>query len=116
MGQRLQIEQTQQGVIAIVTSNMITHSGQQFGLATIAHQIPMFEGARKLQDLAVYPLQYYQNGDELCRKAVDRGKKLRSILPHKYVETSGFAMYEENKPFRLEVSILLNLFTHCSKN
>ena len=114
VAQKLKVERTQEGIFAFITSTMITHSGKHFGSALVAHQIPMFEGPRKLQDLAVYPLNFYRNKDQLRQKAIDRGKKLHSLLPLRYVETNGFAMYQDDqgKPFRLEVLILLHFLTH----
>ncbi|RXW14743.1 hypothetical protein EST38_g11107, partial [Candolleomyces aberdarensis] len=92
--QTFRVQQSSKGVFAVIQSHIITHDGKDFGFAVVSHQIPQFEGTRKLQDLAIYPLRYYPQETQLCIKAIARGKRFVTMLDYTYLETTGSAVYE----------------------
>lgn len=57
-------------------------------------EIDEFDGARNIQDLVVYPLQYAENEVAIRSPAISRGKKYASMKNHSYWETSGPALRE----------------------
>lgn len=57
-------------------------------------EIDEFDGARNIQDLVVYPLQYAENEVAIRSAAILRGKKYASMKDHSYWETSGPALRE----------------------
>lgn len=57
-------------------------------------EIDEFDGARNIQDLVVYPLQYAENEVAIRSAAISRGKKYASMKDHSYWETSGPALRE----------------------
>jgi hypothetical protein len=83
---------------ALIRSHMIAHDGRTFGLAIVKHKIFEFDGTRKLQDLAIYPLKYYPKEAELRSKAIARGQKFITMLGHEFFEASGPAVYEKFNP------------------
>jgi hypothetical protein len=96
--QIFEIEQSSSGVFAVIQSHIISHDGKDFGYAVVSHKIPQFEGTRKLQDLAIYPLKYYPQENHLCTQALARGKRFVTMLDHTYLETTGSAVYEVSHP------------------
>ncbi|KAJ2934083.1 hypothetical protein H1R20_g2987, partial [Candolleomyces eurysporus] len=92
--QTFRVQHSSKGVFAVIQSHIIAHDGKNFGYATVSHQIAQFEGARKLQDLAIYPLKYYPQETQLCAKAIARGKRFVTMLDYTYLETTGSAVYE----------------------
>lgn len=57
-------------------------------------EIDEFDGARKIQDLVVYPLQYAENAMTIRSEAISRGKRYAGMKDHSYWETSGPALRE----------------------
>ena len=73
-------------------------------------EIDEFEGALKIQDLVVYPLEFASNPVEIKSQVMERGRKYARMTGHMYVETCGPAMREtmndryEVKRFQFNVS------------
>jgi hypothetical protein len=57
-------------------------------------EIDEFEGALRIQDLVVYPLEFAQNPAQIRSEAIERGKKYIRMTEGSYFETSGPALRE----------------------
>lgn len=57
-------------------------------------EIDQYDGAKKIQDLVVYPLQFAPNSETIRRKLIERGRKYVQMVGHSYHETSGPALKE----------------------
>ena len=57
-------------------------------------EIDQYDGARRIQDLIVYPLEYAANPAQIRKDLVERGKKYARMIGNTYWETSGPAMRE----------------------
>ena len=57
-------------------------------------EIDQYDGARRIQDLIVYPLEYAANAAKIRKDLVERGKKYARMIGNTYWETSGPAMRE----------------------
>jgi hypothetical protein len=80
---------------------MLTHDGKTFGKAIVLFEIIQFPGTRKLQDLAVYPLDFYPNSGELKQQALTRGRKFVKMMQQEstfHEVTEGPAVYEVRNP------------------
>ncbi|CZR51157.1 related to TOB3 (member of AAA-ATPase family) [Phialocephala subalpina] len=75
------------------------HSGVRFGLARYPEKIEIdqFEGARKIGDLDVVPLQFMERESELRSFLGERGRRY-AALKKSYWEVSGLAVREERNP------------------
>lgn len=96
------------GTYAEIRAFMLTHDGRIFGRAIVLYEIPLFTGIRKLQDLAVYPVDFHPTQHELQQLALARGKKYVQMMQLKstfHEIAEGPAVYEERKPddWRLEL-------------
>lgn len=75
----------------------ISDDGNSFGIIQngilIAEQ---FEGARRIQDLPIYPLAYHNDPEGVRQKAIERGRKFVEMnrKPCEYLEVKGAAMRE----------------------
>ncbi len=73
-------------------------------------EIDEFEGALKMHDLAVYPLELSPNAAQIRSDVIERGRKYISMTGNTYLETRGPAMREtmndryEVKRFQFNVS------------
>ena len=57
-------------------------------------EIDQYDGARRIQDLIVYPLEYALNPEQIRQEVIERGKKYARMIGNTYWETSGPAMRE----------------------
>ena len=73
---------------------VVTDDGESFGLARTDLSIDEFPGAVKIQDMAVYPLCFHSNPQELCDRTIARGKVFASMTGYTYKEISGQAIRE----------------------
>jgi len=85
-------------VYALIRSHMVAHDGRIFGTAVDAHRIYKFDGTRRLQDLAIYPLEYHPKVEEIKAYALVRGRRFLQLLEPSYVEASGSGVYEVLDP------------------
>ncbi|TVY84619.1 putative AAA domain-containing protein [Lachnellula suecica] len=82
-----------------VDCDVIADSGVRFGLARYPEniEIDQFEGARKIRDLYVVPLQFMEGESELRSFLGERGRRYVA-LKKSYWEVSGLAVREERNP------------------
>ncbi|CAI0653250.1 unnamed protein product [Colletotrichum noveboracense] len=82
---------------------IVADDGVKFGLASepFAMLIDEFTGARKIADLRIFPLKYHKNKEEICAKALVRGRRFAGLHEPRVMETSGPAMFE-NRTTRWE--------------
>ena len=97
-----------------VDCDMIADDGLRFGLTKnlcLASrpeeeydlEIDFYEGARKIRDLIVYPLQYAEDHTAIRSNLLNRGKRYVEMTGHTYQEASGPAMRENmNSDFRIK--------------
>jgi hypothetical protein len=78
-----------------VVCDVVSHDGKAFGMARDSSlEIDEYKGARKIQDLRVYPWKYNLNANAIFDRAVCRGKKFAQMAAYSYHEISGMAMKE----------------------
>ncbi len=58
-----------------LTAEEVNYDGTNFGYVTEAFYICSYEGYRNLQELAVFPLNYHPDKDDIMKKLVARGQK-----------------------------------------
>ncbi|KAI1208213.1 P-loop containing nucleoside triphosphate hydrolase protein [Annulohypoxylon truncatum] len=92
-----------------IKCDIITDDGNRFGLAKepLPLEIEIFDGARKITDLPVYPLERCPVADKAKEEALARGRFFQGIRPPYFCQTHGFAMSEKSnhpwKPIRFKV-------------
>ena len=86
---------------ADIECDVITDDGSTFGFARVCLSIPRFAGARKIQELAVYPLDYHRDKYTLRRHAAERGRKFAKMVGPTFREISGQAMRGEKQKFHV---------------
>lgn len=75
-----------------VSCDVIHNSGTDFGLTRQHIFIDGFTGVRPITELAVYPLIYHPEKDDVLAQAVEFGKRFVALPRHKYCEIVGHAM------------------------
>lgn len=95
---------------AAIVCDVVSNDGNSFGLARNTLEIDAYQGARRIQDLPLYPLSYNKDKDRLRETAIRRGKKFVQMEQHSYNEIRGAAMREtmnadyKYKRFKFNVS------------
>ncbi|KAJ7213578.1 P-loop containing nucleoside triphosphate hydrolase protein, partial [Mycena pura] len=79
---------------AAIVCDVINNDGSSVGFARDTLEIDAFVGAHKIQDLAVFPLDYRPDKQAICESSKKRGKKFVNLAAHSYHEISGPAMRE----------------------
>ncbi|KIJ50942.1 hypothetical protein M422DRAFT_27065 [Sphaerobolus stellatus SS14] len=73
----------------------VTNDGNAFGFATIDDiEIETFKGARKIQNLPIFPLEYHANSVSIRERAIERGRRFINMNGPCYHDISGTAMQE----------------------
>ncbi|KAJ6601315.1 P-loop containing nucleoside triphosphate hydrolase protein [Mycena vulgaris] len=79
---------------ADIACDVINNDGSSFGLARESIELNSFRGARRIQDLILFPVEYHSDKEGVCAHALARGKKFVGLEEHTYREISGAAMKE----------------------
>ncbi|KAK7047184.1 hypothetical protein VNI00_006850 [Paramarasmius palmivorus] len=88
---------------AAISCDIINDDGNGFGHARDCLEIDMYAGARRIQDLPVFPLEYHPEQAALRSHTISRGKKFAQMEQHSYHEISGQAMRETmNEDFKVK--------------
>ncbi|PAV22548.1 AAA family ATPase [Pyrrhoderma noxium] len=89
---------------ALIDFDVLSSDGVSFGYARDYLEIDEFEGSRKIQDLAVFPLKFHKDYNKIQAHAIERGKKIVTTERQMY-EISGPAMMETmNKEHKIKYS------------
>ncbi|KAF7302929.1 AAA family [Mycena kentingensis (nom. inval.)] len=78
----------------LVACDVVSNDGNSFGLARDNIEIDAFRGARRIQNLVVYPLEYHPEQEDIRTRAIARGKRFTQLPKHSYHEMSGPGMTE----------------------
>ncbi|KAK0743541.1 P-loop containing nucleoside triphosphate hydrolase protein [Schizothecium vesticola] len=83
-----------------VNCHIVADDGVKFGLAyePYSMSIDQFDGARKIVDLPVFPLDYHPDSADVHAKALSRGRRFADLRDTRVMETSGPAMFEKRLP------------------
>lgn len=87
----------------------------QFGLTTQSLVIGQFKGARKITSLAVYPISYFANAEELKVQLVERGKKWVGLQGMHHMYHSGFAFHNKHVKVNVSTMLFYHPFFSCSR-
>uniref|UniRef100_A0A0W0F8F3 AAA+ ATPase domain-containing protein n=1 Tax=Moniliophthora roreri TaxID=221103 RepID=A0A0W0F8F3_MONRR len=88
---------------AAIACDIISNDGNNFGHAREILEIDLYLGARRIQDLPVFPLEHHPSKEALREHAIQRGKKFAQMEQHSYHEISGQAMRETmNENFKVK--------------
>lgn len=83
----------------LVTCDIICDDGNSFGLVETRIKIRYFHGAKAIQNLEVYPLQFHPEAEALKKNVIARGKKFGE-LNKSYKEATGPALIEIDNELR----------------
>jgi len=89
-----EIEKKCDGQYYRIACDIVNDDGISFGLAQKVFEIKEFEGAARIQDLMVFPVEYHSEKDKILEHARTRAKHFVSMVGHQYKEVSGSAMRE----------------------
>ena len=88
-----------------VQGRYLEYDGKDFGWADHQVDITEFRGARKINSLACYPIQYHKSEAELRHTLVDRGRKFTSMVGQNYRTHKGMAFMVKRKQQTLRINI-----------
>ncbi|KAK8052294.1 ATPase family AAA domain-containing protein 3A-like [Apiospora rasikravindrae] len=81
------------------------YDGKNFGFGAMAEELPDFQGSRRIDSLACYPLAYHKDESGVRRNLIERGKKFVSLGGVHYKCHQGLAYYKKKKSVvRVEVN------------
>ncbi|KAF7344584.1 AAA family [Mycena sanguinolenta] len=80
---------------AYIECDVINNDGNSFGIARESIEIDVYRGARRVQDLILFPLDYHPDKEKIRAAAIKRGKRFAGLPQHSYNNISGPAMKEK---------------------
>ncbi|KAK8060863.1 26S proteasome regulatory subunit 4 [Apiospora saccharicola] len=88
-----------------VEGKYFEYDGKNFGFGVMAEELPDFQGSRRIDSLACYPLKYHKDESQVRRDLIERGKKFVSLGGVHYKCHQGLAYYKKKKSVvRVEVN------------
>lgn len=86
-----------------LSCDIIANDGLKFGLAKEPQKIEFYEfrGEHKIQDLRVFPLKFHDQAEKVHHEALERGRRFTAMDKPCVRETSGPAMFENQKNYRM---------------
>lgn len=114
LARSLTFERDEGQAYASVMCDFIHDDGNAFGLARIEVRINEFRGARRIQDLPLFPLNHHNEYEKIKDHAISRGRLSANLQNPSYHEISGAAMREDDRgrQFKFMVRILAISFTY----
>lgn len=88
---------SQDGVYFHLFCHSIAHDGEDFGTSRQRIRVPVFDGARKIEELPGFPLTFHSQEKAVRSELIDRGRTYVSLLDAKCQEYSGAAAMEVEK-------------------
>lgn len=115
LARQLSIENRQGQIYASVACDSIYNGGEVFGIVQSEFTIAAFRGARKIQELPLFPLSLHDKRDEIATNALSRGRKLALLQKPQYYELTGAAKREYGRNIsKFMVCLLFRLLTCIS--
>ncbi|KAJ7266957.1 P-loop containing nucleoside triphosphate hydrolase protein [Mycena haematopus] len=95
--QTFEYRQRKSGPYAYIECDVISNDGNSFGIARDSIEIDLYRGARRVQDLILYPLDFHPDKEKIRAAAIKRGKRFASLsqLSNSYNDISGPGMKEK---------------------
>lgn len=87
-----------------IEGRYLEYDGKTWGMGTMEVEVPSFKGARKITNLACYPLKYHKDEEGLRKQLIDRGKKFVSLQGVHYKHHEGLA-YTKKKRQIIKVNV-----------
>jgi hypothetical protein len=81
----------------VIEGRYLEYDGKAFGMGTMAADVEAFKGARKITNLACYPLKYHREAEQLKEKLVTRGKKFVALRGMNYRFHKGMAFFKKKR-------------------
>lgn len=75
--------------ILILTAKCVDWDGSRFGTNKTITQIKMYTGTRKISSLAVFPLDFHPEKDDMTQRLLERGAKFEALAGCHYKQYSG---------------------------
>ncbi|OCB91438.1 hypothetical protein A7U60_g1316 [Sanghuangporus baumii] len=97
LARSLSVEREDGQVVASIVCDFIHDDGNTFGLARTVVKINEFRGARKIQNLSLFPLEHHKEREEIGEHAISRGRVSANLKNPGYYEISGAAMREDDR-------------------
>ncbi|KAI9807435.1 MAG: hypothetical protein M1833_000180 [Piccolia ochrophora] len=80
-----------------VEGRYLEYDGKTFGMGTMAVDIPSFKGARKISNLATFPLSFHRDQETLRQTLIERGRKFVALKGMNYRFHQGMAFYKKKR-------------------
>ena len=78
-------------------TRFLATNGKFYGESTTRINIPFFQGAKRIDFLPAYPLQYHQDCDGIAQKLIENGRRFISLDGIHHRQYEGVAFYVNNK-------------------
>lgn len=87
-----------------IEGRYLEYDGKTWGMGTMEVEVPSFKGARKITNLACYPLEYHNDEEGIRKQLIERGKKFVSLQGVHYKHHEGLA-YTKKKRQIIKVNV-----------
>lgn len=92
-------ERTPQGEeYYLMTGQIVSHDGRNFGIGTKSFKIPKFEGSKKIDSLPSYPLSCHRSEETIRQQLIERGRKFSRFISFTCQEHVGMGVTEKEGP------------------
>ncbi|KAF7515089.1 hypothetical protein G7054_g14766 [Neopestalotiopsis clavispora] len=85
------------GEFFYVEGKYLEFDGKKFGYGTMCEEFSAFRGARKINTLECFPLQYHKDEGQIRKDLIERGEKFVSLAGAHYKSHEGIAFYKKKK-------------------
>jgi hypothetical protein len=81
----------------MVEGKYLEYDGKTFGMGNMVAEVEFFKGARKITNLACYPLKYHRDAEGLKTKLIERGKNFVALRGMNYRFHKGMAFFKKKR-------------------
>lgn len=85
------------GTSYTVEGRYLEYDGKQFGMASLTDEVSQFSGARKIDTLSCYPIEYHKQAERVTAHLIERGKKFIALQGMNYKRYAGMAYVKKDE-------------------
>jgi hypothetical protein len=78
-------------------TRFLSSNGKCLGEATSNSKIPFFRGAKKIEFLPAYPLQYHPDREGVAQELIDCGRRYVALIGIHHLQYEGKAFYVDDE-------------------
>jgi hypothetical protein len=89
----------------LVRLNFVDFDGHRFGMNRLFVTIPPFEGTMPITSLAVYPMKYHKDADDLQASLIARGGRVEDLAGSHFRQYNGVGWTYDSQGKKAQVTV-----------